>query len=278
MSVNSAQDAIYAHPCLHKSAARWFGRIHLPVAPECNIKCRYCTRSYDCANENRPGVTSRVVAPAEALQTVTEAVEQDSRLLVVGIAGPGDPLANPATFETLELVHSRFPRLIKCVSTNGLLLAESLPALHASGVRSVTVTVNTVSPQVGSLIYEFVHYRGRTYSGAAGSGLLLQAQLAGIEQAAAMGLVVKVNTVYIPMVNDGYLIELALKVKRAGAQVMNLMPLIPMAQFAGLRPPGREQILLARRGLAGVIRQIEHCRQCRADAVGMLCRSGGDQG
>ena len=216
------------------------------------------------ANENRPGVASRIVNPGEALQIVAEAVE---------IAGPGDPLANPATFETLELVHSRFPQLIKCVSTNGLLLAESLPALYASGVRTVTVTVNTASPQVGSLIYEYVNYQGRTYGGAAGSDLLLHAQLAGIEQAVSMGLVVKVNTVYIPMVNDGHLIEVAIMVKKAGAHVMNLMPLIPMAQFAGLKPPGRQQILLARRSLAGIISQIEHCRQCRADAVGMLCQS-----
>jgi nitrogen fixation protein NifB len=223
-------------------------------------------------------VASRVISPGEALQIVAESVERDARLRVVGIAGPGDPLANPATLETLELVHNRYPYLIKCVSTNGLLLAESLPALYARGVRTVTVTVNTVSPQIGSLIYEYVHYQGRIYRGAAGSDLLLQAQLAGIEQAVSMGLVVKVNTVYIPMVNDNHLIEVALKVKHAGAQVMNLMPLIPIAQFAGLQAPGREQILLARRSLAGVIRQIEHCRQCRADAVGMLCRSGGDQG
>jgi nitrogen fixation protein NifB len=223
-------------------------------------------------------VASRVISPVEALQIVTEAVERDARLRVVGIAGPGDPLANPATFETLELVHSRFPHLIKCISTNGLLLGKSLPVLYASGVRTVTVTVNTDSPQIGSLIYEHVHYQGRTYRGADGSELLLQAQLDGIEQASSMGLVVKVNTVYIPMVNDGNLIEVALKVKRAGAQVMNLMPLIPMAQFAGLKPPGRQQVLLARHSLAGIIRQIEHCRQCRADAIGMLCQSGGDQG
>jgi nitrogen fixation protein NifB len=247
------------------------------VAPECNIKCRYCTRSWDCANENRPGVSSRVVSPGEALQIVAEAVESDARLRVVGIAGPGDPLANPATFETLELVHSRYPYLIKCVSTNGLLLPESLPALYASGVRTVTVTVNAASPRVGSLIYERVNYLGRTYGGAAGSDLLLQAQLAGIEQAASMGMAVKVNTVYIPMVNDGHLLEVAMKVKNAGAHAMNLMPLIPMAQFAGLQPPGRQQIILARRSLAGIIRQIEHCRQCRADAVGMLCRSGYDE-
>lgn len=43
------------------------GRVHLPVAPECNIQCNFCNRLYDCANENRPGVTRRTFGPAEAL-------------------------------------------------------------------------------------------------------------------------------------------------------------------------------------------------------------------
>jgi nitrogen fixation protein NifB len=277
MATNRALELMHMHPCLHKSAARWFGRIHLPVAPECNIKCHYCTRRWDCANENRPGVASRIISPAEALQTVTEAVEKDTRLRVVGIAGPGDPLANQAAFETLSLVHHRYPHLIKCVSTNGLLLPESLPALCDRGVRAVTVTVNAVSPPVGSLIYDHIHYHGRIYSGTTGAAMLLQAQLTGIERAVTMGLAVKVNTVYIPLVNDSHLIEVAMAVKKAGAQVMNLMPLIPMARFAQLQPPDRQQIMLARRNLAGIIGQIDHCRQCRADAVGMLCQDGGDQ-
>ncbi|MGD0153821.1 MAG: radical SAM protein [Thermacetogeniaceae bacterium] len=277
MSASDLPELFYVHPCLHKAAARWFGRIHLPVAPECNIKCRYCTRKFDCANENRPGATSRILSPGEALQVTSEEVQRDPRLRVVGIAGPGDPLDNPATFETLELVHNRFPHLIKCISTNGLLLVESLPGLYARGVRVVTVTVNAVSPAVGVLIYEHVQYHGRIYRDATGVELLLQAQLAGIERASGMGMVVKVNTVYIPMINDSHLIEVALKVKKAGAHVMNLVPLIPMAQFAGLQPPGRQQILLARQSLVGIISQVEHCRQCRADAVGMLCQSGDEQ-
>ncbi|HEX2769821.1 MAG TPA: nitrogen fixation protein NifB, partial [Geobacteraceae bacterium] len=57
---------IQGHPCFggnhHKN-----GRIHLAVAPKCNIKCGYCTRRHDCANESRPGVTSRILTPQEAL-------------------------------------------------------------------------------------------------------------------------------------------------------------------------------------------------------------------
>ena len=47
------------HPCFNKKASTSYGRVHLPVAPHCNIQCNFCNRIYDCANENRPGVTAK---------------------------------------------------------------------------------------------------------------------------------------------------------------------------------------------------------------------------
>jgi len=53
------------HPCFNKKASASYGRVHLPVAPHCNIQCNFCNRIYDCANENRPGVTAKVQTPSE---------------------------------------------------------------------------------------------------------------------------------------------------------------------------------------------------------------------
>jgi len=264
------REVIRQHPCLDKKAARWFGRIHLPVAPSCNIKCRYCTRLYDCVNESRPGVTSRVLTPGEALDRVSEVVKKDHRIRVVGIAGPGDPLANPETLETLELVHKQYPHLIKCISTNGLMLEDNLERLQDTGVKAVTVTVNAVCPVVGSKIYGYISYRNKVYYGTAGAQLLWRRQEAGIKKAAEMGMTVKINTVFIPGVNDNHLTDIARAVKALGAYIMNVMPLIPQAEFAALERPTRKEIHLARQKLAFIISQMEHCRQCRADAVGML--------
>ena len=48
-------------------------------------------------------------------------------IAVMGIAGPGDPFANPEeTMETLRLVRERFPKMMLCVATNGL----GVGALH----------------------------------------------------------------------------------------------------------------------------------------------------
>ncbi len=265
---------IQGHPCFggnrHKN-----GRIHLAVAPKCNIKCGYCTRRHDCANESRPGVTSRILTPHEALERVRETMA--SKVLgpiikVVGIAGPGDPLANEETFETFRLIGEEFPDLLKCMSTNGLLLPEKIDLLHDLGLHSLTVTLNTLDPEVGARIYSHVLYRGRRYTGVEASRLLLAGQLEGIERAAAYGMTIKVNTVLIPGINDAQVPLIANKIKNLGAFVMNVMPLIPQADFAGVVPPSPEMLDKVRAANERIIGQFKHCRQCRADATGLIGR------
>ncbi len=266
------RENIQGHPCFggnhHKN-----GRIHLAVAPKCNIKCGYCTRRHDCANESRPGVTSRILTPQEALERVRETMA--SKVLgpiikVVGIAGPGDPLANEETFETFRLIGEEFPDLLKCMSTNGLLLPEKIDLLHDLGLHSLTVTVNALDPEVGARIYSHVLYRGRRYTGVEATRMLLAAQLEGIGRAAAYGMTIKVNTVLIPGINEEQVPLIAKKVRELGAFVMNVMPLIPQADFADVVPPSIEVLDKVRAANERIIGQFKHCRQCRADAVGLI--------
>src|SRR5210317_2005581 len=92
------------HPCFNDEVRHQFARVHLPVAPDCNVQCNFCDRQFNCVNESRPGVTTAVLSPHQALYYLDEALERDPRIAVVGIAGPGDPFACPeATLETLRL-------------------------------------------------------------------------------------------------------------------------------------------------------------------------------
>jgi nitrogen fixation protein NifB len=263
---------LQGHPCFggnhHKN-----GRIHLAVAPKCNIKCGYCTRRHDCANESRPGVTSRILTPQEALERVQETMA--SKVLgpiikVVGIAGPGDPLANEETFETFRLIGEEFPDLIKCMSTNGLLLPEKIDLLHDLDLHSLTVTVNALDPEVGARIYGHILYHGKRYTGVEAARMLMNGQLEGLERAAGYGMTIKVNTVLIPGVNDDQVPLIARRVRELGAFVMNVMPLIPQADFAGVAPPSPETLEMVRNANEKIIGQFRHCRQCRADAAGLI--------
>ncbi len=58
------------HPCYSEEAHHHFARMHVAVAPACNVQCHYCNRKYDCANESRPGVVSERLTPAQAVEKV----------------------------------------------------------------------------------------------------------------------------------------------------------------------------------------------------------------
>ncbi len=264
--------SIHGHPCFGGNRHQ-NGRIHLAVAPRCNIKCGYCTRRHDCVNESRPGVTSRILTTEQALEQVRGIMASEalgSIIKVVGIAGPGDPLANEETFETFSLIDAEFPQLIKCLSTNGLLLPEKIDLLHDLDLRSLTITINALDPEVGGRVYNHISYRGKRYSGVDAARILIANQLSGLERAAEYGIHVKINTVLIPGVNEDQVPLIAEKVRDLGAFVMNVMPLIPQADFAGVIPPTANELERIRSANEKIIGQFRHCQQCRADAVGLI--------
>ena len=261
---------ISEHPCYSDKACHAFGRCHIPVAPKCNIQCNYCIRDFDCVNESRPGVTSRVLTPEEALALVRNVIREYPYVKVVGIAGPGEPLANPETFEALRLVHEEFPNLIMCISTNGLTLPESIEELAKYDVGNVTVTLNAVDPAIGEKIYSWVEYNGKKYHGREAAELLLAQQMKGIEMAVAKKMFVKINTVYIPGINDEHIPEIAKKVGEMGAFTFNVIPLIPQYKFAGITPPTPKEKREMQDRCEPYIKQMRHCARCRADAIGKL--------
>ena len=256
------------HPCYNEKAHFTTARIHLPVAPRCNIQCNYCIRKLDKC-EHRPGVAGVILNPQEALVRVDKYIKEMPNLRVVGIAGPGESLANEETFETLRLVHEKYPELIKCVASNGLLLAEKVDRLVEVGVTSVTVTINAVDPEVGAKIYSFVRYHGKTCKGVEGARLLIENQFLGVEKASEAGLNVKVNTVLIPEVNFEQVKEIARRAAENGAILMNIIPLIPLHRFEKERAPECDELTMARTIAEEFLPQFRLCRQCRADAIGV---------
>ena len=265
--------AVETHPCYNDEAHRRFARMHLPVAPACNIQCNYCNRKYDCSNESRPGVTSDVLTPRQASDRVGQVLEKVPELKVIGIAGPGDPLANEATFETIDLVRREHPGLTLCISTNGLALPGNAKRLHDLGVRFVTITMNAVDPAVGAKVYGRVTWEGRTLRGEEAASLLLERQLRGLDECVALGMAVKINIVMIPGVNADHIPDIVREVRSKGAYSVNILPLIPVegTAFEGMEAPTpamRKELMDRCEGMG--INVMRHCKQCRADAIGKL--------
>lgn len=260
------------HPCFNKCAHE-YARMHIPVAPKCNISCNYCHRKYDCVNESRPGVTSSVLTPEEALQSFKEYKSRLRNISVVGIAGPGDALANfEQTKRSIELIGEESPETTFCLSTNGLMLPFYANEILNLGVSHVTITINTIDPKIGAKLYQSIDYLGERYTGEKAAEILLQNQLSGLKFLTSHGIVCKVNIVYVKGINDGNIEETVRRVKELGATMTNIMPMInaPGSVFERRETATKEEIHEMRKKCEVDLMQMYHCRQCRADAVGKL--------
>jgi nitrogenase cofactor biosynthesis protein NifB len=272
-NTNIIQGKTQNHPCYSGGCQN--ARIHLPVAPACNISCNYCNRKFDCVNESRPGVTSEVLSPEQALQKFMTVRSRLGNLKVVGIAGPGDALANfENTKETLELIRNADPEITFCLSTNGLYLPRYVDELVRLGVTHVTVTINTIDLEIGARIYKEVNYEGKRYTGTAAAAILLSNQLEGLRRLAEAGIVTKVNTVMIKGLNDTHILDVVKTVKGYGVYIGNIMQLIPApgSVFENRLLTTNKELNDLRKICAGYLQQMYHCQQCRADAIGTLGR------
>ncbi len=167
-------------------------------------------------------------------------------------------------------MQEEFPHLIKCLSTNGLLLPEKVDLLNELGVSNITVTMSAVDPDIGEKIYSYVNYGGKRYTGREAAELLLEKQLEGLKRSVELGIITKVNTVLIPTVNDHHIVEVAKKARELGVYLQNIMPLIPQYKFADIVPPTPSEKRAMQDECSKITKQMRHCRQCRADAIGRL--------
>ena len=256
-----------SHPCFGGQKNNK-GRIHLPVSPGCNIECKFCDRKIN-AYEQRPGVTSSIIKPPEALAIIKRSLELCPDITVAGIAGPGDTLATNYAFETFRLIKEEYPDIIKCMSTNGLLLNEKAEVIIRIGIDSLTVTVNAVDKSILAKLCNGIIYHGVRYEGEEGAEILIKNQLAGIKKIAAARITIKVNTVLVPGINDGHIEEIAKAVSEAGATIYNIIPLIPQYELSDCKSPTCSQIDGARLKAEKYIDVFRHCQRCRADAIGI---------
>ena len=261
------------HPCFNPGACKDFGRVHLPVAPACNIQCNFCNRKFDCVNESRPGVSSSILTPDQAMAYLEEVMAAKPNTSVVGIAGPGDPFANPVqTMETLGKVRAAYPDMLLCVASNGLNIGPYLDELAELAVSHVSITVNAVDPGIGEKVYSWVRHNKRTLGPERGARLLLDSQIEAIRGLKARGIIVKVNTIVLPGINDHHIEAVAEKMAELGVDIFNCMPYFPNAgsNFSHLKEPSARQIKKLRQAARKHIPQMSHCKRCRADAVGLL--------
>lgn len=266
---------MYHHPCFEKKFKSTHARVHLPVAKHCNIQCGYCKITIGRGRTPTPGSSQKLLSPEAAVKWLLSLQESIHNISVVGIAGPGDPLASlKQTMDTFNLVKRYFPQVLLCLSTNGLLLVDHLSKLIAVGVKHITITKNAVSSEVASNIYRHITLNGNKQTGKEVSRKFLKIQRNAIKLMVKNGIHVKVNTVLIPGINEHEVPEVAKEVSSLGAQYINIIPLIkiPGSYFSkiGVNRVSKELLKKVVRKSEKYARIMKHCNRCSADAAGFL--------
>ncbi|WP_432739337.1 GTP 3',8-cyclase MoaA [Pseudomonas kurunegalensis] len=151
---------------------RRFRNLRVSLTAACNYACTYCVpdgkRLVAAQNELSADALARGVA------YLIEAAGIE-RLRITG----GEPLVSPRLDAFLAAVAKLSLDDIS-LTTNGQLLARKLPQLQAAGIRRLNVSLDTLDPQAFRRIAR---------------GGDLANVLAGMEQASAMGMRIKVNMV-----------------------------------------------------------------------------------
>jgi len=261
------------HPCFNEEAKGKYGRVHLPVAPRCNIQCNYCNRKYDCVNESRPGVSSAILAPSQATEYMHMITRQGTEIAVVGIAGPGDPFANSSeTFETIKLVQKEFPEMLFCLSSNGIDLPQNIDKIKDIGVSHVTITMNAIDPEIAAQIYSWVRYNKKIYRGIEAGKLMIERQTESIRLLKQNNIIVKINSIILPGINEHHIVDVAKYVASLGADLMNCIPVYPNKDtaFEDIEEPSKQMVHEIQKQISEFIKPMKHCARCRADAAGLL--------
>ena len=266
--VNIKEDC---HPCFEGGCKK--GRIHLPVAPICNVQCNYCKRDFDCINESRPGVSSHIMTPEEACEYFEHNINIYD-LAVAGIAGPGDSLANWSNVKkTFNLIKNVKEDISFCLSTNGLLLPELATEIKDVGVEYVTVTVNSLDKEIAAEIYDNVVLDGVVKTGYEAADCLIEKQREGMSVLSDLNIKTKINFVLIPGINESQIEVVAKFAAQNRVAIMNIIPLIPIkgTKFGELKVLHLYQELKNYQSIAAEwVPVMKHCTHCRADAVGYL--------
>ncbi len=159
-----------------------------------------------------------------------------------------------------------------CLATNGLNVGPYIDELASLKVSHVTITITAVDPKIGAEIYAWIRDGKRPLRGEAAAQPAIDTPVEAVAELKARGIVVKINSIIIPGVNDEHIPEVARLAAELGADIMNCMPLVPVQGAAFEELPQPDGIMTARVRLASGLHlpQMSHCARCRADAVGLI--------
>ncbi|MET0790813.1 MAG: GTP 3',8-cyclase MoaA, partial [Polyangiaceae bacterium] len=173
--------------------------LRISVTDRCNFRCRYCMPREHFDQEHRYLPRADILSFEEVARVVGALAPLGLRK--VRLTG-GEPLLRSELHRLVALLR-RSPGLEIALTTNASLLAKQAQALRDAGLDRLTVSLDSVAPEVFARMTD--------------SDLPVSDVLAGIDAAHAAGFgPIKINAVVRRGVNDHTMVELARRFKGSG--------------------------------------------------------------
>jgi cyclic pyranopterin phosphate synthase len=188
-------------PLVRDQRGRPLHDLRISVTDRCNFRCPYCMPA-EIYGERYEFLPKREILSFEEIERLARAfVRLGARKL--RLTG-GEPLLRHELWRLVERLAALPGEPDLALTTNGYLLAEQAQALAGAGLRRVTVSLDSLDPEV--------------FSRMNGMGFPVARVLEGIEAAERAGLrPIKLNCVVQRGVNDHGLVELAARFRGTGA-------------------------------------------------------------
>ena len=250
-----------SHPCFGMTSRSRVGRLHLPVASRANARIRFAPEAK----------ARQAMQPEEAVNWMEGILADGAKVGIIGITGPGDPMATPEpTLRALRLVRARHPEISLCLTTLGMGLDRHAEELAAIGLSHVTLLVDAVDPDVVEDLYAWIRPSTKTVPLARAARLLVQAQADAVTALKAAGIQVKINTTIYPGHNDGHIEDVARSMAALGADIMAVVPFWPGRETTEFPPSPDMDLLEDIRGrVAQHINVMPSWEECAEAMVGL---------
>ncbi len=210
-------------PGLTDTLGRPVRDLRISITDRCNFRCTYCMPA-EIFGERYTFLPREAILSYEEIARLTR-LFVDLGVSKVRITG-GEPLVRRNVERLVEMLDRIDGIDDLTLTTNGYLLAEQAEALYAAGLRRITVSLDSLDPQV------FGAMNGRGYSP--------EAVLDGIAAAERAGLApVKINAVVERGVNDHTVLDMVRRFKGAG-HIVRFIEYMDVGNINGWR---REQVV-----------------------------------
>lgn len=240
-------------------SSRSAGRLNLPVAPRANVRTKFAST----------GVTAEAMMPTEAASWLNHALEQGICIQKVGLAGPGDALADPGpAIETLGLIRAEHPEIELGVTTVGLGGEQHAGLLAENSVGEITLLVDAIDPEMVKKLYAWIRPGAKTLPLDKTAGILVDEQARAVSAFKKAGLKVNIRTTVYAGHNDDHIEEVAGCMAGLGAETMTVVPFKAVSEDQDRSwEPDRELMAAVREQAAKHVQVVEVYEKSVADMM-----------